>query len=213
MEEEIEGRQVHDVLRGVSEQTRNEHEDFKLYNHLQKHGRAGLQTQSVITSLSGSSKGDYLRTDNEGWRLDKWKFLPMIEQALKQKPDAKWFVFIEADTYLGWHNLLSYLSNFDSSKPYYIGKHLYINDIEFGYGGAGFVLSHPAMLKVASQQSTHISAYEDFTSTHWVGDFALGKALQDVKIPLPRDPRPRHHQNRPQPLVLPHDNIPPRLAH
>ncbi|KAF1937658.1 hypothetical protein EJ02DRAFT_458556 [Clathrospora elynae] len=186
MDEEINGHAVHDVLNGVSEATRAENQDFKLYNHLQEHGRGGLKQQQVITSLSGSSKGDYLQTGNAAWQLDKWKFLPMIDRALGEKPDAKWYVFIEADTFLGWNNLLEFLAKFDSNKPYYIGKHLYINDVEFGYGGAGFVLSNPAIRKVSEHRSERISEYEEFTKTHWVGDCALGKVLEDVKVPLLR---------------------------
>ncbi|KAF1831600.1 hypothetical protein BDW02DRAFT_44023 [Decorospora gaudefroyi] len=186
LDEEIDGHAVHDVLKGVSEQTRKENEDFGLYRHLQEHGRRGLQEQHVITSLSGSFKGDYLRTENAGWQLDKWKFLPMIDEALETKPDAKWYIFIEADTYLGWNNLLEYLSNFDDSKPYYIGKHLFINDVEFAYGGAGFALSNSAMRKVSEQRSARLSDYEDFTKTHWVGDCALGKVIEDIKVPLHR---------------------------
>lgn len=186
LDEEIDGHAVHDVLGGVSDSTRDEHDDFKLYHRLQKSGHAAAGGQQVMTALSGSHKGDYLNTQNEGWRLDKWKFLPMIDQAYQHMPTAKWYVFIEADTYLGWNNLLEYLNNFDANKPYYIGKHLYINDIEFGYGGAGFVLSNPAMRKVSEHRSTRIRDYEDFTATHWVGDCALGKVLEDVKVPLHR---------------------------
>ena len=186
MDEEIEGHAVHDVLGAVSEKTKREHQDFKLYHHLHKHGRQGLGTQKVITAQSGSTKGDYLNTDSDGWSLDKWKFLPMIDQAFQEMPNAKWYIFIETDTFLGWNNLLEYLSNFDASKPYYIGKHLYINDIEFGYGGAGFVLSNPAMRKVSEHRSVRIRDYEDFTASHWVGDCALGKVLEDVKVPLHR---------------------------
>ncbi|KAF2798962.1 glycosyltransferase family 31 protein [Melanomma pulvis-pyrius CBS 109.77] len=186
MDEEIEGHAVHDVLGGVSEETRKEHKDFNLYSHLRRHGRQGLEGQKVITAQSGSSKGDYLNTDAKGWALDKFKFLPMIDSSIQEMPHAKWYVFIEADTYLNWNNLLEYLSNFDATKPYYIGKHLYINDIEFGYGGAGFVLSNPAMRKVSEHRSVRIREYEDFTANHWVGDCALGKILEDVKVPLHR---------------------------
>lgn len=184
LDEEIEGHAVHDVLGGVSETVKQDHEDFKLYHQLQKHGRKGLDGQKVITVQSGSTKGDYLNTNNDGWKLDKWKFLPMIDKAYAQMPNAKWFVFIETDTHLVWNNLLEYLANFDAEKPYYIGKHLYINDIEFGYGGAGFILSNPAMRKVTAQRSVRIRDYEDFTASHWVGDCALGKVLEDVKVPL-----------------------------
>jgi len=186
LEEEIDGHVVHDVLEGVSEETKKTNDDFKLYHQLQEHGRRGVKQQEVLTSLSGSSQGDYLRTDNDGWQLDKWKFLPMIDQALEEKPDAKWYFFMEADTYLNWNNLLEFLSNFDDSKSYYIGKHLFINEVEFAYGGAGFALSAPAARKVSAQRSPRNSEYEDFTKTHWVGDCALGKVLEDVNIPLHR---------------------------
>ena len=184
--EVIDGHAVHDVLDGVSEQTRKSHSDFNLYHHLQSHGRQGLAKQDVVTAQSGSFKGDYLNTEIPGWSLDKWKFLPMIDRAYQERPNAKWFVFIEADTYLNWNNLLDYLANFDANKPYYIGKHLYINNIEFGYGGAGVVLSNPAVRKIHEHRSVRIHDYEDFTATHWVGDCALGKILEDVKVPLHR---------------------------
>lgn len=186
LDEEIEGHAVHDVLGGITEERRKEHEDFKLYNQLQKQGKRSLEAQHVITTESGSSKGDYLNTANDGWKLDKWKFLPMIDEAYQKMPQAKWFVFIETDTYLNWNNLLEYLSNFDADKPYYLGKHLYINNIEFGYGGAGFALSNPAMRKVTEQRSVRVRDYEDFTATHWVGDCALGKVLEDAKVKLHR---------------------------
>lgn len=186
LDEEIEGHAVHDVLKEVSKATKDDHEDFKLYNYLQKNGRKGLDTQEPITALSGSSKGDYLQTDKEGWRLDKWKFLPMIDRALQEKPDAKWYVFIEDDTYLSFPNLLAYLSQFNPTKPYYIGKHLFINDIEFGYGGAGIVLSAPAAHSIAHKHAQSPTAYETFTASHWVGDCALGKVAEDTHIPLHR---------------------------
>jgi hypothetical protein len=185
-DETLEGVQLQNVLGGITEATKRTHPDFKLYHHLQEHGREGLPHRKATTSLSGSFTGDYLQTDNDGWKLDKWKFLPMIDHAYKHKPEAKWFVFIEADTYLNWSNLLEYLGKFDTSKPYYIGKHLYIDGVQFGYGGAGLILSNSAMRKVIERRSKHITEYEDFTKSHWVGDCALGKVLVDVDVSLHR---------------------------
>lgn len=185
-DEVVDGVEVTNVLGGVSENIKKEHEDFKLYQHLQEHGRKGLPNQQPITAMSGSSKGDYLQTANPSWSLDKWKFLPMVDHAYKKKTDAKWYIFIETDTYLAWSNLLAYLTHFDATKPLYIGKHLYINALEFAYGGAGIILSNPAAHAVHTQHSTHKSSYESFTSSHWVGDCALGKVLEDTHIPLHR---------------------------
>ncbi len=92
----------------------------------------------------------------------------MIDQALEEKPDAKWYFFMEADTYMNWNNLLEFLGNFDDSKPYYIGKHLFINEVEFAYGGAGFALSNPAMQRVASRRSERIKR-ERRSSTGSIG--------------------------------------------
>jgi hypothetical protein len=85
---------------------------------------------------------------NPGWKLDKFKFLPMVYKALRQMPQAKWVVFVELDTYPMWSNLLDYLSKFDANTPHYIGKQMFIGDVLFAHGGSGFALSAPAMRKV-----------------------------------------------------------------
>ena len=36
--------------------------------------------------------------DIQGWRLDRFKFLPMIEEAARSRPEASWYIFVEADT-------------------------------------------------------------------------------------------------------------------
>ncbi|KAF2751287.1 glycosyltransferase family 31 protein [Sporormia fimetaria CBS 119925] len=183
LDEEVSGHTVHNALEGISPSTVTSHPDFKLYQQLQTNGRDGIQ-QSLTPPPPASAKGDYTNTNNPGWALDKWKFLPMLSSAYSHRPTAKWYLFLEDDTYLIWPNLLSYLANFDSSKPHYLGKHLYINDIEFGYGGAGFIISNPALRSMVERRESHVQEYEDFTKDHWVGDCAVGKVAEDVDIPL-----------------------------
>lgn len=57
-----------------------------------------------------------------GWRLDRYKFLPMVERAYKMNPVADWFVFLEADTYIVWDNLFRFLEHFDPRTPLYMGS-------------------------------------------------------------------------------------------
>ena len=176
--EVIENHQIYDVLDEVSESLKNSTPEFRLYEHFLTHGRADLD--STLHLGSGPSGS----LDNPAWKLDRFKFLPMVDKALRHRPNAKWFVFIEADTYLVWQNLLQYLDQFDASKDFYIGKHMFIGDVLFAHGGSGFIISNPAMRKVTERRNTNLAEYDEYTASSWAGDMVLGKALKDVDIPL-----------------------------
>jgi hypothetical protein len=176
--ETIQGHKIHDVLDGVSQDIKATAPEFELYKTLKKSGRAGIQSpQHHGSGPTGS-------LDNPAWKLDKFKFLPMVDRALKHRPHAKWFVFIEADTYLMWTNLLAYLSKLDDTRELYIGKHMYIGETLFAHGGSGFVLSSPAVRKVVQHWKAYTVEYESYTVGQWAGDMVLGKVLKDVGIPL-----------------------------
>lgn len=177
-EEDIEGHHVHDILDEVNITLKASVPEFALYNQLHANGREGLDYHTVF----GSGPSGAL--ENPGWKLDKWKFLPMVDRVLQQRPDAKWLVFVESDTYMLWQNVLEYLIRFDATKPHYLGKHMYINNVLFGHGGSGFILSRPAAEKVAAHWREHQFEYDQYTLTEWAGDMILGKALKDVKIDM-----------------------------
>ncbi|KAI9374087.1 hypothetical protein BJX61DRAFT_344750 [Aspergillus egyptiacus] len=179
-EEKIQGVQIHDALRNVDPTVKETIEDFQLYNRLQQHGREGLISQDFADEAN-SAIG---KPNNPGWKLDKWKFLPMIREAYAHKPDAKWFVFMEADTYFSWPTLLAWLSRFDASKPYYIGTETQIADVIFAHGGSGFVVSNPAMKLVVDEYAEHADELHNYTDAHWAGDCVLGKVLSNVGVPL-----------------------------
>lgn len=176
--ETIEGHQVYDVLANVSDTIKDTVPEFNLYNHLRSRQREGL----VYKTLYGSGPQGAL--ENRGWKLDKWKFLPMVDRVLRDRPRAKWFVFIEADTYMLWQNMLRYLARFDAAQPHYLGKHMYINDVFFGHGGSGFVLSRPAAEMVSARWRAHTAEYDEYTQTEWAGDAILGKALRDAGVDM-----------------------------
>ncbi|KAL2813108.1 hypothetical protein BJX63DRAFT_231224 [Aspergillus granulosus] len=179
-EETIEGVTIHDAFRNVSPALKESIADFQIYNRLQKRGRKGLETQDFADEAN-SAIG---KPNNPGWKLDKWKFLPMIREAYAHKPDAKWFVFMEADTYISWSTLLSWLSHFDSSKPYYIGTETQIADVIFAHGGSGFVISNPAMKLAVEEYTERADELHEYTDAHWAGDCVLGKVLSNVDVRL-----------------------------
>ncbi len=178
LEEEIHGHQVHDVFEGISDEVRASAPEFKLYDHLRAHGREGLKNTSHLGSGPAGS------LDNPSWKLDRFKFLPMIDKAFTYRPNAKWFVFIEADTYMIWQNVLEYLNMFDADQPFYIGKHMYVGETLFAHGGSGFVLSSPAMRKVTKERNDYLAEYDEFTAKSWGGDMVLAQALREVKVDL-----------------------------
>ncbi|GAW14573.1 hypothetical protein ANO14919_039760 [Xylariales sp. No.14919] len=178
MDEIVDGHKVHDVLAEVNATIKKTVPEFELYNHLRTRGRDGLDYQTMF----GSGPSGAL--DNPGWKLDKWKFLPMVTKALYERPKAKWFVFVEPDTYVMWANLLEYLGRFEPSKPWYIGKHMYASGVLFAHGGSGFALSRPALEKVSKHWKENKSEIEQATLKGWAGDMILGKALSDVGVSM-----------------------------
>lgn len=180
-EEEIAGTQTHDVLRRINETVKRNIPEFELYNRIRDHGREALKP----ADYGDDSNGPFGRQNNPGWRLDKWKFLPMIPAALDHKPDAKWFVFMEADSYFLWPNLVTWLSHLDHEQDWYLGYPMQIGDTVFAYGGSGFVISNPVMRKMAQyldeKPETEI---DDYTATQWAGDCVLGKVFGDAGVGL-----------------------------
>lgn len=179
-EEEINGVKIHDALRGVDPIVKDTVADFQIYNRLQENGRKGLESQDFADEAN-SAIG---KPNNPGWKLDKWKFLPMVKEAYLRKPDAKWYVFMEADTYYSWPTLLAWLERFDASKPLYIGTETQIADVIFAHGGSGFMISNPAMKRAVDEYDDNSVELHEYTDAHWAGDCVLGKVLSNVGVDL-----------------------------
>lgn len=178
-EEDIGGIRTLDVFRNVSE-TLLLNQDFALYNRAQVGGRQALTNEDQTKVANGPSG----MMDNPGWKLDKWKFLPMIQEARAYRPNAKWYVFLEADTYPIWPNLLGWLENFDSTDKLYLGNQMQIADHTFAHGGSGFVISNAAMHAVADYHAKDTEHWEKVTNEEWAGDCILGMALAEAGVGL-----------------------------
>lgn len=167
---------IHDVIAPVSSNLRENHPDFTLYNDLQKWQREGQDL--------GKLKGD------DGWNLDKWKFLPMLHHAYETAPpETEWFVMIEADTALSWLNLLPWLQTMDPSQPHYLGSPNLIGSLQFAHGGSGIVISRGAM-DILEEARTDVGVeyydtqWEKATARSCCGDAMVAEALLAVNIPL-----------------------------
>lgn len=179
--EDFQDEHIFDALEGVSPEIIEHHKDFELYRNLRDNGRTVLETNE----LSGPATEDtqwHGKTENPGWKLDKWKFLPMVSKTYHEHPDMKWYIFLEADSYILWASLLEYLAVLDPSKPHYTGSIMFIGNTVFAHGGSGFMVSQPAMRMVVEQYAAHKAEIEAYTDGHWAVDCVLGKVFTEAGV-------------------------------
>jgi len=182
-EETYLGEHILNALDDVSANISNHHPDFDLYRRLKKEGRSSLAT-SELAGLPDAIASKSGNTHIPGWKLDKWKFLPMLKRTLQERPDMKWYVFIEADTFLFWSTLQQYLTSLNPSDPIHAGNSMFVGDTRFAHGGSGFVVSQPALQMVVEYYEAHKDEIESFTADHWCGDCVLGKTFTDAGVPF-----------------------------
>lgn len=175
--------QVHDVLASIDPAVKAQESDFEIYRRLQQHGRAAIKPEELSgdASFEGSKSG---KKENAGWKLDKWKFLPMMNETLRLHPDKKWYIFLETDSYMVWSNMLQWLQQLDPSQPLYFGNENQIGPDIYAHGGSVFVMSFPAVLKAAEAYAAEEDKWNTWTARHWAGDCVLGKLLKEAGVPL-----------------------------
>ncbi|KAH8817315.1 hypothetical protein F5884DRAFT_722339 [Xylogone sp. PMI_703] len=171
LNEVFHGHKIHNILNDIDGETKARMPELSFHDLLQRQ-------QGTLADLPAF----------DWWKLDKWKFLPMMTTALKARPEAKWFAFIEDDTALIWSNLLAWLSAYDPREIHYFGREERVADRPFPYGGAGFVLSNAALKKAVDWMIPRIDRYYNDTRDQLYGDITLGWLLEDAGIPLTNIP-------------------------
>jgi hypothetical protein len=163
----IGSREIIDVLANMTSETVRKSNSFRPYLQQQDYDHRQAYVES------GDSSGPI-----GGWRLDKYKFLPLIQHAGETKPDAKWYIYMEDDTYIFLHNLLRHLARFDWRDPWYMGNLAYKHGDYFAHGGAGFTLSRGAWEQSFGTDRDIVDKFEEFTEEHGCGDHVLGHVLK-----------------------------------
>jgi hypothetical protein len=168
----VAGKQVIDILERLPASYSDDNPDWAAYSNQQQK----LQAGGTIDDKSP-----------EGWRLDRFKFLPMVEEAFRKSPNAKWYVFIETDIYYFWDSLFRVLDRLDSNKHHYLGSPAPgPPNFWFAYGGAGIVLSGRLVRDLLVHGDEQLSVkYESLAKSDPSGDAILGYAIdQEVGIRL-----------------------------
>ncbi|KAI1080200.1 hypothetical protein F5B20DRAFT_541251 [Whalleya microplaca] len=193
LDETIHGRHVIDVLQELPAAYYYDNPHLVNYTYLRKLGPPPSDdfVAATVDSLTIN-----------GWELDKYKFLPMVERAWTMRPNREWYFFYESDTYVVWDNLFRFLQNLDHDTPLYIGSPSPgrrqdpddpLTTNYFANGGPGFALSRSAVLKLLDRKVGKDGDYLQAPLTHrWLdlmksdpcGDSILGWALHSVGIRL-----------------------------
>ncbi|KAK5709016.1 hypothetical protein LTR17_020162 [Elasticomyces elasticus] len=171
---DIGGHYVYGSLEEVSDKYKYSHCDFDFYRRLMD-----LFAEGQDLSLLADTK----QATGKGWNLDKWKFVPIAHRVYVERPDIKWYIFLEADAYMEWSNLLELLSKFDPDKPWYLGATHFYEDVAFVHGGTGYVISNGAIRVLDTIWKPHKSArWEHRTAAGCCGDVELAAVLQESGV-------------------------------
>jgi hypothetical protein len=156
-EETAHGHHIIDALENFSERYEHDNPDLEIYDKIKQQKAAGEPV--------GRSR--------DGWKLDKYKFFPMLEMTWKKREKKDWFVFIELDTYVIWDNLLRFLGHLDPDKPLYMGSPVWpAQKTVFAHGGSGIILSRNALGKFVAHG-------ENFRDEWSVGNHQFGQEMRE----------------------------------
>lgn len=181
-EDTIGDHKIHDCLTDIDPKLVAKSDDFRFYRKI-KEAQQTLLSNTTAQSLTDllSSKDDA----DDAWRLDKWKNIPLLLKAYQHKPDAKWYLFLDGDTYPVWSNILHWLSRKNHNKRSYLGCQAWIGDTVFGHGGSGYILSSAAMTAAIEVLQKDVQKYYRIPDRECCGDVALSMFLtQSIDLNL-----------------------------
>jgi hypothetical protein len=170
LDQDVGGHRVHDSLSGVRPDARDGNPDFDLYRR-QRACRVDQEQCNKLLGAGGDTAGD-------GWRLDKYKNVHIAERAWAMRPGFEWYLFVDADTYVLWPNLMKWVGMLDARKKLYLGSWTAINDFIFGHGGSGYLLSGAAMEAFVGKHPGVGREYDFEAKSSCCGDYVFAKALK-----------------------------------
>ncbi|KAF5673304.1 hypothetical protein FHETE_3428 [Fusarium heterosporum] len=165
LDQQIDKYQIYDVLKDVKEDVRKGRKEFDLYK---------AQNDCPISQ-------QYCTADmKEGWNLDKYKFLHMVEKAWEMRPNKEWYVFAEADTYIFWSNLAHFLRNkVNGTETPYVGSVAMLKGKPFAHGGSGYIIHGDTMKKMVDIPDL-AHKYDLMAHHECCGDYLMSLAVMET---------------------------------
>ncbi|EMC97839.1 glycosyltransferase family 31 protein [Baudoinia panamericana UAMH 10762] len=182
VDEDFSGYQIIDVVSDLRSDFVRDNKQLRNYTILKE-----LSDNGTLRPGAGS--------DINGWQIDKYKFLPQISRVWRMRPEKRWYVFYEDDTYVVWDNVFRLLTNFDPDMPWYFGSPSPgVEGTWMANGGPGYILSREAVRRLVRDDfdaegvfigSALSQRWEDEMTGNCCGDSVLGLALyQDAHTSL-----------------------------
>lgn len=134
-------------------------------------------------------EGDWLKENSDYWALDKYKFLPVLQNVYNTRWGFKWYVMIEDDTFMFWKSLLIHLGGLDHTEAHWLGHASFRLGQVFAHGGSGMVFSQAALERLFEGEENVAEKYETFTAEHHLGDYVLGHAFAAKNLTVNGDGR------------------------
>ncbi|KAH9867199.1 hypothetical protein IAQ61_007791 [Plenodomus lingam] len=174
-EERLGDRHIIDILAELPKSYETNNPDFKAY----------------VEQKKAHTEGETVKEQQRAFKLDRFKYLPMVDKAYAANPTAKWFVFLESDVYFFWDTLFRLLSQLDAAEPHYLGApHKGSDGRWFAYGGAGIVLSQGLLKQLipaktvgapdVAHESKLATRFESWVKEEQRGDAVLAYAIQNA---------------------------------
>ncbi|KAI5370446.1 hypothetical protein Slin15195_G013210 [Septoria linicola] len=197
-QELYQGQVIHDALTPLDDHIKRHHRhEFGLYNRVKEGGREVLDAEELSDRPEAvRHKTPAEAWSNVGWRLDKWKFLPMFQTTYETHPHFKWYLFIEADTYLFWSSLLQYIATLDDQKAFWAGAELFVAGTIIAHGGAGILVSNPGLKLFSNQYQDRRQQWTRFMDNHKAGDIVVARLMNVAGMLLTKS-RPLFHEEAP----------------
>ncbi|RDA86764.1 hypothetical protein CP532_1959 [Ophiocordyceps camponoti-leonardi (nom. inval.)] len=168
LEQQIGRYHLHDALQGVSTTIRENNKEFALY---EAQRRCAVSLKDCVSGMEGA------------WHLDKYKFVNMALRTWSMRPNKRWYVFAEADSYVFWQNLVAWLRTRDPERDTYVGNVALYDGFPFAHGGSGYVISGKLLQRLAETNGKDGSLAARFDAAApdtCCGDVLLGMALAEM---------------------------------
>jgi hypothetical protein len=181
LEQNIAGHHLHDALADIPKSAMEGNTDFDFYWKLKEAKKYGQ-----IAKMLKDAHDPRVTRDLASWTLDKYKQLHILEKLYAAHPNKDWYLMMDADTYIVWPNLLTWLDLLPNpvSTQLYLGSVAKVGDVDFAHGGSGVLLSQATMYDFAVSNKGVASRWDKPMHDECCGDYVIGAVLKKRGILL-----------------------------